>query len=100
MGLYILDALAIIVSGCLLRRTIYVKNRDEYSKHHKQILKYMAVLLVSLAFKMSLLEQYYSFEHDRFPIYTASELTMLTLFIMLKSDEDCFACFNRCIDCG
>ena len=100
MFLYVLDALAIVVSGCLLSRIIYAKNRDEHPKHYMQIVKYTTVLLISLAFKMSLIEQYYSFEHKYFPLYTASELTMLTLFIMLKSDEDCFACFNRCIDCG
>ena len=54
--------------------------------------------MASLIVKLCLVDQIYDFKTTNFPLYAASEMLALTLFAFVKEDEDCFDCFNRCVE--
>jgi len=55
-------------------------------------------MIVSISIKMALGNTLFNYDSSRgLFVYTMSEVVLLTLFAMKKS-EDCFTCFSRCDD--
>ena len=62
------------------------------------IIRYVLWLFVSLGVKLFLVKTMFSYSNQSLPVYSMSELIVMTLFAVFKSDEDCFSCFQRA-DC-
>jgi hypothetical protein len=79
----------------ILRRLQY----DDWQSHKCMIFRYICFMLASLIIKFYLGTQLTDYTNEsNLNLYSLSELIALTLFVVFKVNEDCFQCFNRCVN--